>query len=204
MSNAEYIATKDVAKLIRAELAKHFAGIAFSVRTHTYSGGSHVNVHWQDGPSPRQVDAKIGHFCGRTFDGMDDSTHHHNTEHKGRLVHFGGSRPSTQRRVSDFDERVRTAAAMIRERCKLEPEGWFGITAPCWRSWASKAASFRAWRLSAEPSAFGPIEDTLTPYTMICHLAISTGPKSRKTSSDRAPLLALQKPHAATIFSLEC
>ena len=113
----DYIVTKDVAKLIREQLARHFPGVAFSVRTQSYSGGSHVNVGWTDGPSTVQVDARIGRYCGTTFDGMDDSTHHHQTEHDGRMVSFGGSRPSTHRDVSNFDTWKRLALEMIRARC---------------------------------------------------------------------------------------
>ncbi|MQU46316.1 LPD29 domain-containing protein, partial [Pseudomonas helleri] len=73
MTTTAYIPTKDVAALIRQRLDAHFADVKFSVRTHQYAGGSHVNVSWHDGPATWQVDAVIGHFCGTTFDGMDDS-----------------------------------------------------------------------------------------------------------------------------------
>jgi hypothetical protein len=82
--------------------------------------GSHVSIHWTDGPATHQVDAAIGHFCGKTFDGMDDSTHYHDTLWQGRLVSFGGSAPSCGRRVTDFDGLVIQALAMIRARCTLD------------------------------------------------------------------------------------
>jgi hypothetical protein len=122
MSTAEYIPTKDVARLIRAELAKAFPRIKFSVRSRSYSGGSHVDVGWTDGPAPQQVDAVIGRFCGKTFEGMDDSTHHHDTTWQGRRVHFAGSRPSTQRDVTEFDHRVAAARLMVLDRCRVEGE----------------------------------------------------------------------------------
>jgi conjugative element/phage-associated large polyvalent protein len=122
MATGEYIPTKDVAKIIRAELTKAFPGTKFSVRTQSSSGGSHVDVGWTDGPAPRQVDAVIGWLSGKTFDGMDDSTHYHDTPYQGRLVHFGGSRPSTQRDVTQWEQRHAAALLMIRDRCHLEGE----------------------------------------------------------------------------------
>lgn len=118
----EYISTKDVAKIIRTELAKAFKGTPFSVRTRSYSMGSHVDVGWTDGPAPRQVDAVIGWLSGKTFDGMDDSTHYHDTPYQGRMVHFSGSRPSTQRDITQWEQRHAAALLMIRDQCKLEGE----------------------------------------------------------------------------------
>jgi hypothetical protein len=123
MSTAEYIPTKETAKLIRSELAQRFPGVTFSVRTEQYSGGSHVNVTWADGPTQAQVDRAVRHFSGRTFDGMDDSTHFHDTLHEGRLVHFGGSAPSCQRRVSQYDALHAQALEIIRARCRLDETG---------------------------------------------------------------------------------
>ena len=113
----ERISTTDVAVLIRAALKQAFAGTKFSVRTSYYSMGSHVRVSWTDGPAPRQIDAVIGRFCGKTFDGMDDSTHYHDTDHEGRRVHFSGSQPHTSREVTDFDARVAAAKTMILATC---------------------------------------------------------------------------------------
>ncbi len=124
---AEYISTVETAKIIRRELARAFPGVRFSVRSQSYSGGSHVNVRWTDGPSTRQVDRAVGRFSGKTFDGMDDSTHHHDTEWEGRLVHFAGSAPSTSREYLDFDGWQAKALAVVRERCRVAPrDGWPG------------------------------------------------------------------------------
>jgi conjugative element/phage-associated large polyvalent protein len=117
---AEYIPTKDVAKLIRRHLKAAFPGVTFSVRTQSYSMGSHVSVSWTDGPSTVQVDQAIGHYCGKTFDGSDDSTHHHDVvvirETGPALVHYSGSASSTYRRVTDETAWRERAGEMLRSR----------------------------------------------------------------------------------------
>ena len=105
--NAEWISTPETAKIVRVELAKAFPGIKFSVRSQSYSGGSHINIGWTDGPTTQQVEKITSRFCGRTFDGMDDSTHHHDTEWQGHKVHFAGSAPS----VSAAREQLRRVGA---------------------------------------------------------------------------------------------
>lgn len=125
---AEHISTKDVAVLIRAHLKAAFPGVKFSVRTHSYSMGSNVSVSWTDGPSTVQVDRAIGHYCGTTFDGIDDSTHHHNVavvrEDGPALVHYSGSQPSTYRRVADEPAWRERALTMLRGRLDgIEGEG---------------------------------------------------------------------------------
>lgn len=123
MATREYISITDTAKIIRAELAKHFPGIKFSVRSQSYSMGSHVNVRWTDGPPTRLVDRVINKFSGKTFDGMDDSTHYHDTEYQGRMVHFAGSAPTTDRHVSNFKEWERMAREMIERKCQCDGVG---------------------------------------------------------------------------------
>ena len=69
---ASYVSTKECAKLIRQALKKTFPGCRFSVRTHTYSGGSHVTVRWLDGPTTKQVEAITDLYYGVSFDGSID------------------------------------------------------------------------------------------------------------------------------------
>lgn len=60
------------AKSIKAELAKAFPGIKFSVKSENYSGGNSINVSWYCGPTTKQVDAIIGKYADGSFDGMTD------------------------------------------------------------------------------------------------------------------------------------
>jgi len=53
---SEYVSVTDTAKLVRQALKEAFPGAKFSVRSHTYSGGSSVSVHWTDGPQRAEVD----------------------------------------------------------------------------------------------------------------------------------------------------
>lgn len=64
-----YISTADTAKMIRKALKESFAGVKFSVRSSTYSGGSSINIGWTDGPTSSMVDAIARTFEGSYFDG---------------------------------------------------------------------------------------------------------------------------------------
>jgi len=72
-----YETPAETAKKIRSALKVAFPGIKFSVRSRSYSMGSTVDVAWTDGPRTKDVEAVAGQFESTSFDGMDDSTHHH-------------------------------------------------------------------------------------------------------------------------------
>ncbi len=103
MDTKEYIDIKETARIMRGELAKAFPGTKFSVRLQRYSGGSHIDVDYTDGPPTKAVEAITDRFYGRGFDGMTDSTTFHNSTYQGRIVHFAGSRPSVHRSFSCED-----------------------------------------------------------------------------------------------------
>jgi hypothetical protein len=71
-SRPRHIDTRDVAKLIRKQLKKNFAGTKFSVRIDRYAGGSSVDVNWTDGPTQDAVKQVVAGFKGGRFDGMID------------------------------------------------------------------------------------------------------------------------------------
>lgn len=73
------ISTADTAKIIRKELKHYFPNVKFSVRSHSYSGGSSINVSWVDGPTANEVDSIAKRFQGASFDGMTDSKSYHNS-----------------------------------------------------------------------------------------------------------------------------
>ena len=100
------VETKEAAKLIRKTLKRNFPGIKFSVRTNSYSMGSHVSIEWTDGPTERAVDAVVAPFYGVGFNSMDDSTFYTSTTMSNddgtvEEVRFSGSRPSCCRNISD-------------------------------------------------------------------------------------------------------
>lgn len=78
-AKTRYISPTDVAKLVRKDLRAVFKGAKFSVRTSKYSGGSSINVTWEDGPTVAAVEELIGHYAGATFDGQTDMLSHHST-----------------------------------------------------------------------------------------------------------------------------
>lgn len=52
----------ETAKRIRQALKISFAGVRFSVRSDSYSGGSSVRVSWTDGPTQKRVQDVIGRY----------------------------------------------------------------------------------------------------------------------------------------------
>ena len=69
---AEYIDTKDAAKLLRKALKRAFPAAKFSVRISRYSGGSSIDVGYTDGPKSADVEAVASQYQGKNFDGMID------------------------------------------------------------------------------------------------------------------------------------
>ena len=59
-AQSRYISPTDVAKLVRKDLRATFGGVKFSVRTSKYSGGSSINVSWEDGPTVAAVERAVG------------------------------------------------------------------------------------------------------------------------------------------------
>ena len=66
------IKTTEVAKQVRVELYAKFPKTKFSVKSKFFSGGSSVDIKWENGPAESQVRAVVGHFRGADFDGMQD------------------------------------------------------------------------------------------------------------------------------------
>lgn len=57
---------------MRTELAKTFPGIAFSVKSKSYSGGDSIDVRWSMGPTEKEVKEITGKYEDGHFDGMID------------------------------------------------------------------------------------------------------------------------------------
>ena len=61
-----------VARHVKKALARRFAGVKFSVKSSTYSGGCSVSVKWIDGPTSEEVQAITRNYEGAGFDSMTD------------------------------------------------------------------------------------------------------------------------------------
>ena len=68
----ERISLTDTAKIVRGILKKEFPETKFSVRSKSYSGGSSIDVDWEDGISTKKVESLVGKYHGAEFDGMID------------------------------------------------------------------------------------------------------------------------------------
>lgn len=67
-----YASAKLAAKNIRTELKRAFPGHKFSVRSSTYTGGDSVDIHWDLGPTEKEVEAITGKYQEGSFNGMED------------------------------------------------------------------------------------------------------------------------------------
>lgn len=67
-----YIGHAEQARMIRAQLKRHFPGVTFSVRSRSYAGGASIDIKWIDGPLYSAVNAITSPFAGGGFDGMID------------------------------------------------------------------------------------------------------------------------------------
>jgi hypothetical protein len=81
----KYQRVADTAKLVRAAVKAAFPGVKFSVRSESYAGGASINVFWEDGPTPSDVEKVIGVYAGARFDGMIDLKYH--VQHRLCPVH---------------------------------------------------------------------------------------------------------------------
>jgi len=70
--NPRYLSVAETAKLIRPQLKAHFPGIKFSVRSSSYAGGASIDISWTDGPTTTEVDAVVGAYESKSFDGSID------------------------------------------------------------------------------------------------------------------------------------
>lgn len=109
------------AKSIKAELAKKFPGIVFSVRSKSFAGGSDVSVNWTNGPTSSEVNAIIDKYQYGDFDGMQDlyELRRNRPETNGSAKYIFGNR--------HIDPAGYTA--MVKDLCRLSgveynPEEW--------------------------------------------------------------------------------
>jgi len=104
---ATRISTTDTAKMIRKTLKNSFSSTKFSVRSHSYSGGSSIDISWVDGPMEKEVDAIAKFYQGASFDGMIDLKSYHNSlillegDEMPTEVHFAADFVFTSRQISN-------------------------------------------------------------------------------------------------------
>ena len=83
----EYLSAAETAKLIRAQLKKHFPTCKFYVNSKVYSGGASIDIDWIDGPTENEVKRITSAFNGAGFDGMVD----YKTSHDAYLLPDGSA-----------------------------------------------------------------------------------------------------------------
>ena len=66
-----YFSAAETAKLVRADLKGAFLGVTFSVRSRTYSMGSHVELTWTHGPATKAVERVTNCYSWVGHDGHD-------------------------------------------------------------------------------------------------------------------------------------
>lgn len=142
-----YFSTAATAKLIRATLKAEFPATKFSVRSHSYAGGSSVYVRWTDGPTEAVVDAIVSDFNGRGFDGMIDMAFSIDAwtlkgeilgtrctgtlGSRGTVAPWGIIPPHDDAELVHFSPSVstaRTVSAPFANRCIAQVAAFFGLT----------------------------------------------------------------------------
>lgn len=130
----EHASPAESAKLLKSILHKAFPACRFTVRLSRGTGYGNCHIRWTDGPSRERVEEITNQFVGKTFDGMDDSTHYcRAVTPDGKLTGLGyvncerSISPSFARRLS-----VQVAAyyGVVMPEI-VEYEGWNGQ--PAWK-----------------------------------------------------------------------
>lgn len=115
---AQRISITETAKLVRHALKQAFPNTTFSVRSHSYSGGSSIRVNWTDGPTWKQVNPILDAFEGSGFDGMQDLKYYlPPAELNGQSLEFGVDFVLGQRNESF--KAIKAAAFRVALECEL-------------------------------------------------------------------------------------
>jgi hypothetical protein len=137
MSQWISISCADTAKLLRAALKSAFPGVAFSVKSKTYSMGASITVSWTDGPSSPEVTKVCNRFECADFDGMTDCKNyrHHARLANGEIVRFGRSEglPDGAEEVhlrADYIFTDRTYSREFLERVAKKTADYWGCDPP--------------------------------------------------------------------------
>ena len=149
-TDREYVDVTEAAKLMRAALRDAFPGVKFSVRCERYSMGQSIDVHWTDGPAPKQVELVADQYQGGRFDGMIDlaySVEHwlspdgkqaivarspgtngsHPPEYgerpglDWRRVHFSVSSVHCSRTITNYETTIKAAELIVRRYYGMAP-----------------------------------------------------------------------------------
>lgn len=111
----QYLTCAETAALVRQALKEAFAGVKFSVKSKTYSGGASITVSWTDGPNAVQVESVTQGFKGSYVDGSID--------YKGSVYHMLDGQPVSLGADFIFTSRNHSAeaieAAISRVLCRF-------------------------------------------------------------------------------------
>jgi hypothetical protein len=177
VTEIRWIYNADVAKLVRAELKKSFAGIKFSVRS-SRGGGSSIDIFWTDGPTTKDVDQVVYGFQGGRFESMTDCPYRAESwycpEHGPRVARTYGCDVDDNNRIHDSrcctnaelvkfsttfvfthralsDEFTTELAARVRKDCRMAADGPLNEPIPentRWHYDINSDVHNAVWRLS--------------------------------------------------------
>jgi hypothetical protein len=111
----------ETAQLLRKALKETLPTITFSIRSHTYAGGTSIDVKWTDGPASQQVQRICNRFVGATFDGMTDVKSYQTHIVNGQYIQYGADFIHAQRRLSVAFLTTVAQAYCARHRCTVPP-----------------------------------------------------------------------------------
>jgi len=130
---------------IKTILKREFPGIAFSVRSESFSGGDSVHVSWNLGPTSEQVNKLISRYQYGHFDGMIDCYEYSNCHEDIPQTKFVCAQRDyrTQEEIDNYDLKWNDPARrdlwkeektlyhiIARDLCKLAGIEYRGLAAP--------------------------------------------------------------------------
>lgn len=156
--------SKEVAKLVRQTLKDVFGKeTKFSVK----SDYNAVRVSWENGPTQKEVDKHIEHYCAGSFNGMEDIFEYNRGSEYGNKYIF------TSRNVTE-DLWAEVAGIMTEQFPQILSEGYFNFETGSWyahnpnpnRSQVDWNRIYRqaVWNYDAQTEAF-IVTDLLNGFT---------------------------------------
>jgi hypothetical protein len=100
---------------IKRELAQAFPGATFKVRSDSFSGGTSVDIDWQDGPTTKEVEAITGKYQYGSFDGMQDLYEYDHSAYTAAVRKWLGSAKYVQTQRNASDAVILTTARLLCE-----------------------------------------------------------------------------------------
>ncbi len=193
------------AKNLKRELTQAFPGIAFSVRSDSFSMGDSVDVKWQDGPTAAQVKEIARKYQDSSFDSMQDMSTYDGSAYGsaveqvlGRAKYVHESReisPATMERVGRLlCEAQGVAFDDLGQRGLFGPEDREELRYYVWRA-TQGAALLPGSQIVGVERTGACHESTRATHSLVVELTQETDAKSTQGADARSTRVAEVQKH---------